>query len=108
MPRYLGMFKYSAEGYQGLLKDKAAGRETATRQALESVGGKLVAMYWLVSGEYSGIGIWDFPDAASETALNALTASTGAFAKFKAIELLTSSEMDAALGKTMTFRAPGR
>jgi uncharacterized protein with GYD domain len=107
MPRYLGMFKYSAEGYKGFLKDKAAGREAATRQALERVGGKLVAMYWLVSAEFSGIGIWDFPDAASATALSALTASTGAFAKFKQIELLTGSEMDAALGKSMTYRAPG-
>jgi hypothetical protein len=30
------------------------------------------------------------------------------FAKFKAIELLTSSEMDAAPDKSMTYRAPGR
>jgi hypothetical protein len=64
-------------------------------------------MYWLVSGEYTGIGIWDFPDAASSAALSAVTASTGAFAEFRAIELLTAGEMDAALGKSMTYRAPG-
>jgi uncharacterized protein with GYD domain len=108
MPRYLGLFKYSAEGNKGFLKDMAAGREAATRQALESVGGKLEAMYWMVSGEYSGIGIWELPDAASGAALSALTASTGAFSEVKSIELLTASEMDAALSKSMTYRAPGR
>jgi uncharacterized protein with GYD domain len=108
MPRYLGMFKYSAEGNKGFLKEKAAGREAATKQALESVGGKLEAMYWIVSGEYTGIGIWEFPDAATGAALSALTASTGAFAEFKSIELLTAGEMDAALSKSMAYRAPGR
>jgi hypothetical protein len=61
MPRYLGFFKYSAHGTEGFLKDKAAGREAATKQALESVGGKLVSMYWLVSGEYSGVGNLGIP-----------------------------------------------
>jgi hypothetical protein len=31
MPRYLGFFKYSAHGTEGFLKDKAAGREAATK-----------------------------------------------------------------------------
>jgi uncharacterized protein with GYD domain len=56
------------------LKEKATGREAATRQALESVGGKLEAMYWIISGEYTGIGIWEFPDAATGAALSASTA----------------------------------
>jgi hypothetical protein len=34
MPRYIGLFNYSAEGNKGFLKDKAAGREAATRQAV--------------------------------------------------------------------------
>jgi uncharacterized protein with GYD domain len=108
MPRYLGFFKYSAHGTEGFLKDKAAGREAATKQALESVGGKLVSMYWLVPGEYSGVGIWEFPDAATGAALQALTLSTGAFSDFKSFELLTASEIDRALGTSMTYRPPGR
>jgi uncharacterized protein with GYD domain len=60
----LGYSKYSAEGNKRFLKEKAAGREAATRQALESAGGKLESIYRLVSGEYSGIGIWELPDAS--------------------------------------------
>ena len=33
--------------------------------------------------------------------------ATGAFSEIKAIELLTASEIDRGLGKSLTYRAPG-
>ena len=107
MPRYLSFFKYSAEGNKGFLKEKAAAREAAAKKAFESAGGKLEALYWAATGEYTGIVIAEMPDAASGAALNALTNSTGAFSEFRSIEILTSSEIDRALGKSMTYRPPG-
>jgi uncharacterized protein with GYD domain len=65
MPRYLSLFKYSAEGAKGFLKEKAAAREAAAKKAIESVGGKLETFYWVGSGEYTGIAISELPDAAS-------------------------------------------
>ncbi len=107
MPRYLSLFKYSTEGHKGFLKEKAAAREAAAKKAFESVGGKLEAVYWAATGEYTGIVIAELPDAASGAALNALVNSTGAFSEFRSIELLTPSEIDRALGKSMTYRPPG-
>jgi uncharacterized protein with GYD domain len=63
--------------------------------------------YWGATGEYTGITIAELPDAATAAALMALVSSTGAFSEFRSIELLTASEMDRALGKSMTFRPPG-
>ena len=107
MPRYLSLFKYSAEGAKGFLKEKATARETAARKAAESVGGKIETFYWVGTGEYTGIVISELPDAASGAALIAMVASTGAFSEFKSIELLTANEIDRALGKSMAYRPPG-
>src|SRR5688572_28632515 len=46
MPKFLIEASYTAEGLKGLMKDKAAGRTAALTAALESVGGKLDAIYW--------------------------------------------------------------
>jgi uncharacterized protein with GYD domain len=89
------------------LKEKAAAREAAARKAYESVGGKIEVFYWVGSGEYTGIAIGEMPDAASAAAFTALVDSSGAFAEFRSIELLTASEIDRALGKSMAYRAPG-
>jgi uncharacterized protein with GYD domain len=107
MPRYLSLFKYSAEGARGFLKEKAAAREAASRKAFESVGGKLEAFYWGATGEYTGFTISELPDAPTAAALMALVGSSGAFSEFRSIELLATSEIDRALGKSMTFRPPG-
>jgi uncharacterized protein with GYD domain len=47
MPRYLTLFEYSTEGAKGLLKEKAAAREEAVRNAYEGIGGKVEAAYWV-------------------------------------------------------------
>jgi uncharacterized protein with GYD domain len=107
MPRYLALLQYSAEGMKGFLKEKAAAREAASRKATESVGGKLEAWYWTSSGEYNVAAIGEYPDAATANALGALLMSTGAMSKFNVIELLTASEIDRGLGKSMTYRPPG-
>lgn len=69
MPRYLTLFKYSAEGSKGFLKEKAAGREVMIRKAIESVGGKIESIYWAGSGgDFSGIAISELPDTATGAA----------------------------------------
>jgi len=90
-----------------LSAQRAAGREDAARKAYESVGGKLEAIYWGATGEYSAIVIAELPDAATGAALSALVDSGGAFSEFRTIELLTTSGIDRALGKSMMYRSPG-
>jgi uncharacterized protein with GYD domain len=108
MPRYLSLFKYTPEGRMGFMKEKAAAREAALKLTIESAGGKLEPFNWTVPGsEYSGVTIAELPDAGTYAAVVALVEATGAFSEIKAIELLTASEIDRGLGKTLTYRAPG-
>jgi uncharacterized protein with GYD domain len=108
MPRYLSLFKYTPEGRKGFMKEKAAAREAALKLTIESAGGKLELFNWTVPGsDYSGVTIAEFPDAGTYTAVVSLVEATGAFSEIKAIELLTASEIDRGLGKSLTYRAPG-
>jgi uncharacterized protein with GYD domain len=108
MPRYLSLFTYNAEGRKGLMKEKAAAREAALKLTVESAGGNLELINWAAPGsEYSGISIGEFPDAGTCAAVIGLIDATGMFSEIKIIELLTASELDAGLGKSVIYRAPG-
>ena len=106
MPRYIVHFKYAPEGHKGLLKDKASSREQFLRHTYEKAGGKLEAMYWLTSGDHSGVCIVD-ADRDFNAAFSAAVLGSGAIAELKSQELMTSAEMDKALAKPATYKAPG-
>src|SRR3954465_8920577 len=61
MPKYLARASYTAEGAQGLRKDKASGRRAVAAQVLESLGGKLECFYFAF-GEDDAIMIYKLPD----------------------------------------------
>lgn len=107
MPKYMTLFKYSPEGAKGLLKEKAAGRVAALKQAAETAGGRVESVYFTGGGEYTGVIISEYPDIATFTAFTLLAQSTGAVADGKTFALLTPDEMDQALAKKMTYRPPG-
>ena len=107
MPKYLGLFRYSPEGAKGLLKEKAAAREAAIRKIYEGIGGKVEALYWMTGGEYSGAVVAEVPDAATLAAFGMVIGASGAFDAVSATEIITSSELDRGLAKTMTYRPPG-
>jgi uncharacterized protein with GYD domain len=96
MPRYLSLLQYDAEGSKSLLQEKATAREAAARKAIESVGGKVVSIYFTASGEYQVAMIAEYPDSSMAAALIAMLFSTGAVSKFNTIELGTASEVDRA------------
>jgi uncharacterized protein with GYD domain len=107
MPRYLALFKYSEAGTKGLMKEKAAAREAAGKRRLKASGGKSEALYWIPNREYRGAEIFQLPSAATAASISALAYSTGAFSEHRMIELLTTSEFDAALEKPVAYRPPG-
>ena len=106
MPKYLVEASYTSEGLKNLQKDRAEGRTAALKTALQSIGGKLDAIYWCL-GERDAVVIVDVPDIASGTAL-ALAASASGLVRTKTTPLLTAEEMDAALAKAVKYRAPGQ
>lgn len=105
MAKFLIAASYTAEGLRGLAKDKAAGRKTAVEQALASVGGKLDSIYFAL-GESDVFLICDCPDNVSAAALALTTSATG-LVRTKTTALLTVEEVDKALNKMVSYRAPG-
>ena len=106
MPKFLIEASYTAEGLKGLMKEKAAGRTSALKAALKSVGGKLDAIYWSL-GDADVYLIADMPSTAAAASL-AMTASSSGLVRTKTTALLTAEEIDATLGKAVSYRAPGR
>jgi len=105
MAKYLITASYSAEGLQGLHKDKASGRREALRQACESIGGKLQAFY-MAFGEADVVTILDLPDNVAASALSLAASATG-LVRTRTTPLLTVEEVDKALGTAVKFRGAG-
>ena len=106
MAKFLVQASYTAEGLKGLMKDKATGRTAAVKKAVASLGGKVDALYWAL-GDDDAVLIVDLPDVQSAAALGIATSATG-LVRVKTTRLLTAEEVDAALGKTIKYRAPGK
>jgi uncharacterized protein with GYD domain len=106
MSKYLIHGSYTAEGLKGLQKDKASGRRDSITKLMESVGGKLDAIYYTL-GEDDVIIIVDVPDLVTCTAL-AIAVSASGLVRTRTTALLTVEETDRALAKSVSYRPPGK
>jgi uncharacterized protein with GYD domain len=105
MPKFLIAASYTAEGLEGLRKDTASGRKAAVAEALESVGGKLEAMYYAL-GDHDAVLIADLPNRVSVAGF-ALIVSAAGLARTKTTALFTVEEIDQALRMNAQYRPPG-
>ncbi len=105
MSKYLVTASYSADGVKGLMKEGGSKRRAAATAAIESVGGSVDCFYYAF-GDDDVVGIVDFPDDASATAVSLMINSTGAV-NLKLTPLMTVEEVDAAAAKTPSYRPPG-
>ncbi len=105
MPQYMFHGSYTVEGLKGVIKDGGTGRKNAVKQLVESVGGKLEAMYFAFGNDDWYI-IADLPDAESAVAIAATTVSSGAV-NLQTIVLLTPEQVDTAMKKAVKYRRPG-
>ena len=106
MPKYLFQVNYVGDGVKGLLKEGGGKRRDAAEQAAKSLGGTFEAMYYAF-GDTDCYVIGDMPDQASAAAL-ALTLNATGTVTIKTTVLLTPEEIDEAITKTPTYRAPGQ
>lgn len=106
MAKYLIRANYVGEGIKGLLKEGGTSRRAAAEKAVQSVGGKMEAFYYAF-GTTDAYVIVDVPDNVSMAALALTIAASGAVSITTDV-LLTAEEVDAAVEKTPTYRAPGR
>ena len=106
MPKFLIEASYTAEGFKGLQKDKAAGRTAAVKNALKAVDGQLECLYWCL-GDRDAIAIVEFPNTVAASAFASAISASGVV-RTKTTALLTAQELDTALAKTVNYQAPGR
>jgi uncharacterized protein with GYD domain len=105
MAKYLIQATYTAEGLKLLQKDKASGRKRAVSSAIEALGGKVEAMYFVL-GDYDVLLICDMPDTITGAAMS-LKVSASGLVRTRTTALLTVEETDAALTKNVDYRPPG-
>ena len=105
MPKYLVSGSYTAEGLQGLQKDKASGRRRALKKAVSGLDGKLEAFYYCFGAD-DVIVIADMPNNVSAAAIS-LAASSSGLVRTQTTPLLTVDEVDQALEMTTAYRPPG-
>jgi len=105
VPKYLIEATYTAEGAKGLMKDGGSKRKQAAEQAINSVGAKMEGFYYAF-GDVDAYVICDAPDHAAMSAASLAINATGAV-RLKTIVLMTPEELDQAVKKSVTYRAPG-
>lgn len=88
-----------------LKKETASVRGQAVKKAVESLEGKLEAVYFAL-GEHDVVGIVDLPDIASIAALSLAVSATG-LVRIKSTALLSVEEFNRAIKKKIDYRAPG-
>ena len=105
MGMYLIRASYTSAGIQGVLKDGGTGRRAAIEALAKSVGGSIESCYWAL-GEDDVFITADLPDNIAAAAIAATVGATGA-ASVRSTALLTAEDMDAAIAKHPSYRAPG-
>ena len=105
MRKYLIEVSYTADGAKGLLKDGGTKRRQVAEQALASAGAKMEAFYFAF-GDTGAYVIVDAPDHATVSAASLAINASGAV-RLKTIVLVTPEEIDQAVKKGVTYRAPG-
>ena len=106
MPKYLLQASYTADGVKGLIKDGGTKRAAAARSLVESLGGKLDAIYFAF-GDTDVVAIADLPDNAAAASASLTIAGSGAL-QSRITPLLTAEEIDQAVRKSGTYTPPGR
>jgi uncharacterized protein with GYD domain len=105
MPKYLVELNYTAEGIKAVLDKGGSAREAAGREAVESAGGKLEALYFAF-GDTDAYAICDMPDNAAAASL-AMNVSASGLISAKTTVLMTPAEIDAAGQQHVLYRPPG-
>ncbi len=105
MPKYLISGTYTAEGLRGLQKEKASGRRQAVTTLMESMGGRLEAMYYAL-GQDDVFVVIDAPSQADAAAYGVAVSASG-LVRTRTTPLLTVEEADQVLSKSVNYRAPG-
>ena len=105
MPKYLLDVNYTHDGIRGVRAQGGSARQAAAQTAAESVGGTVESFFFAFGGTDVYV-IADLPDNVAAAAL-ALAVTAAGGATVKTIVLLTPADVDAAVGREVSYRPPG-
>jgi uncharacterized protein with GYD domain len=107
MPLYLTRTTYTPEMWAKMV-EHPEDRRVAVRELAESLGGRLVDM-WYAFGEHDAYVLIEAPGNVEIASGLALVGASGAFSRLETTPLITVDEMLEALGRARdaTFAAPG-
>lgn len=93
MARFMLIGHYTSEGMAATLEEGLTARTKVIKRAIESLGGKLLGLYWTSAPEDSVI-IVDFPDASGAVALVTRVKAVGV-SEVSIVRLFDGPEFDA-------------
>jgi len=105
MPKYLVEGSYTPEGLKGVRSAGGSARRDAIAQLADSVGGRLEGFYFAFGGNDVHT-VLDLPDNEAATAI-ALAVNASGAVRIRTTVLLTPEEVDAAVQRSIDYRAPG-
>jgi uncharacterized protein with GYD domain len=95
MPTYISLVNWTEQGIRDLKESPA--RADATAELAESVGGKLVQLYWTV-GPYDIVAIFEAPDDETAAAMQ-LTAGTRGAVRTTTLRAFGREEFERVIAK---------
>lgn len=102
MAKHAVFFKLTGETVARMI-EHPSDRVAVVSRALEQVGGKLEAYYWMF-GANDGFVIAEVEDSVTAAAVSLAVASTGAFDHLETHELIAADQIDAVLTKAKRVR----
>ena len=107
MATFYALGNYTAQGFQGFIKDPSSDRSKAAKIAAEAVGAKLVS-YTGLRGPYDFLAVFEgtFAQAAG---VKMATEASGALCNIAVCEAISINEIAANAAKiAAAYKAPGR
>ena len=105
MAKYVIFFNLKDEVFARMIDNPrpATDRVAVISKALEQVGGKVEAYYWMF-GPHDGMAVFDLPDSVSTAAVSIAVGSTGSFDSLETHELFPVDQLNDILSKAKAVR----
>lgn len=105
MGHYLFRASYTQKGLEGVIKEGGTARTKAVEALVTSSGGRVICQFWAFGADDYFL-VAELPDNATAASLAATVSVTGTVGVTTTV-LLTAAEIDDAVRRHPTYRAPG-
>jgi uncharacterized protein with GYD domain len=105
MKKYLIKASYNSNGVKGIMKDGGSKRKSEVKKMIEGLGGKLESFYFAF-GEHDAYVTVELQDDITAAAAVSKVNSSGVVSVSTTV-LLTPEDVDAAIKKSVSYKAPG-